>query len=328
MGEKNTNEHFINPSVATPFSPGGSIAQYVAFLNSIGTPATLSEDGRACWLSRQRGQLQRFPTECTTPPAEEEISDLLRRRGVWLVNYLLDEGPACPANCYDYLCSASDYQIANLDKHGRRDTRRGLRRFTVRLCRWEELIEHGYPASEDTAARHGYRPPSKASLDRYARTHGASPFCDIWGAWRDDQLAAYMTVIKVDDFAEIDVARSRTDTLNDCPNNALSFAATQHLLHEEGRSYVSYGLSTLQVQANEFAMHKYKKRMGYEPVPRHRAFAMRPLLRPLLKTKAGSWALERVAGMFPRRAGLRKAAGLSRLLSGRETAPLAWAEQD
>ena len=74
-------------------------------------------------------------------------------------------------------------------------------------------------------------------------------------------------------------------------------------------------------------MHKYKVRMGFEAMPLHRMFAPCWSLRPLLKSSVASRVWEYLADRFPQYSALRKAAGLSRLMSGRETAPLAWAEE-
>ena len=95
---------------------------------------------------------------------------------------------------------------------------------------------------------------------------------------------------------------------------------------DEKRDYVSYGLSSLQVDADERSMHKYKTRMGYEPIPLCRVFETRLLLRPIVKSAVMSWAWEKLAKLFSTSANLRKLAGMSRILSGREKSPLSWAE--
>ena len=51
------------------------------------------------------------------------------------------------------------------------------------------------------------------------------------------------------------------------------------------------------------------------------------VLTPILATRPGSWTLEKLARVFLNSYALRRLAGLSRLMSGREEDPLAWARE-
>lgn len=315
-------------AVVTSPAAGGTLRAYADYLKKLGQPCEISADGKQAWIPGRRGSLHRFPVECTEPVEPAMLRTLLRKRGIWLLYYSLEPGEGHPANCFDYVCRAPDYRIEDLPANARRDIRRGLRSFTVRLCMWDELAEHGFAAHVDTAARHGYAEPDPQWLaDMVGRQRG-TPFYEVWGAWREDgQLAAWMTVIKIDNWAIIDIARSRSEALKWCPNNAICYAATRRLLVEEGRSYVSYGGSSIQVDVNELSMHKYKIKMGYEPLRLCRVFRTRPLLRPIVTSRLMSWTWEKLAKVRPKSASLRKLAGMSRILSGREKHPLSWAGQ-
>lgn len=316
----------VDYAAVTQPAPGGTLADYVAHEQAAGRHAVLTAGGTQAWIGGVGGELLRLPMECTDPPDANVVRNLLRLRKIWMVSYLLPPDEAHPANCFDYVCRTSDYVIDGLSSHARRDIRRGLRSFTVRLCRWDELADRGHPAAVDTAARHGYVEPASDKTRRFVAQREGSPLFEIWGAWEGDDLAAWMSVAKVDDWAVIDLCRSRTDALRNCPNNALLYAATRRLMVEEKRTYVSYGLSSLQVDVNELSMHKYKVRMEYEALPMRRTFVLHPLLRPLLASPLASRAWQRLAKARPQFSALRKAAGLARLLSGEETSPLAWAE--
>ena len=301
--------------------------EYVEYLCRIGLTSAVSEDGKQAWIPGPHGSLHRFPVECDQPVPPDVLTELLRMDGIWLLYYSLKADEDHPANCFDYVCDRKDYRIDDLLSNARRDVRRGLRSFTVRLCTWEELAEHGFAAHTDTALRHGYARPAPQWLEDLVARQRGTPFYEAWGAWREGQLAAWMTIIKIDDWAIIDIARSCTEMLKWCPNNAICYEMTRRMLVEEKRSYATYGGSSIQVGVNELSMHKYKTRMGYEPVMLHRAFEVRSLLRPMMKPKLASWALENLAKAFPKFANLRKLAGMSRLLSGRENDPLRWARQ-
>lgn len=324
---KSANREPPIAAVALP-APGGTLKQYVAYEEASGRSCALSSDGTQAWVAGVRGELRRLPMECTQPPDADLVKSLLGRRGVWMVTYLLAPDESHPANCFDYVCRNPDYRLEALSSHARRDIRRGLRSFNVRLCTWDELAAKGYPAEVDTTVQHGYITPSSRVIRKFAQRRRRFPLFEIWGAWKGEELAAWMSVIKVDDWAAIDVCRSRTARLRHCPNNALLYAATRTLLVEEKRKYVSYGLSSLQVEVNDLAMHQYKVRMGYEAVPVWRTVALHWTLGPLLKPRAASLGWEAMAKLLPKLPALRRAAGLARLLSGRDSAPLAWAQAE
>jgi hypothetical protein len=324
-GAKKTEFDLAQVTEVTTYAPGGSLAAYVDHLRSLGQTALMSADRSYAWVIAERGLLQRTPLEFTDEANREEVHRLLRLPGIWLVTYLREPDAAHPANAFHYFCGGPDYEIEALDWHARRDIRYGLRNYRVRLCTFDEAAEKGYAAAVDTSERHGQPAPPREQLRRYAEVHRGLPFFDVWGAWKDSELAAWMAVARIDDHATIISVRSRTGA-KACPNNAVLYAATRKYLVEDKCRYVTYGLSTIRSKSNIRSLHEYKERMGYKPVPIHRVFVPRTVLSPLLRTKVGSWGLD-AAAMISKMSRLQQAAGLSRVMSGREKAPLAWAER-
>jgi hypothetical protein len=261
--------------------------------------------------------LQRLPLECTDEADPSEVRKVLRTRRVWVVSYSIKPDKANPANCYDYVCSDPQYCIDNLNTNARRDIRRGFRGFTIRLCSWDELAQKGYAALADTDARHGYTKPSPDGLQKSIQQKRNAPFFEIWGAWEGDQLAAWMEVTKIDNWAMITIARSGTNYLRLCPNNALLYAITSHLLCKEKRVYVTYGLSSSQIDVNQSSMHDYKIRMGYEATLMHRVFIPHPLIKPFVTSRYFAGLLSTASKVLPRIAVLKKAAGMCKELGGR-----------
>ncbi len=316
----------VEIAAVVPPAPGGSLREYVAFLEGCGETCYLPADGSQAWIQNLRGLLVRFPIERTEPVDPEELKAVLRLPGVKIASYLLEPDDEHPAVCLDYVCRNTEYHIDGLPSHGRRDIRRGLRRFTCRLCSWDELAEHGYDVHAETFARHGYAPPHPDGIRRYAEARRGTPFFDIWGAWDGDEMAAWMAVIKIDDWAIIHWANSRTSVLKNCPNNAILYLALRQLLAEEKRTFVTYGLSSIQATETHMGLHRYKMRMGFKATPMHRVFAPRLLLRPLLEPKIASWLWDRLEHLVPKSPIVHKIAGVSRIMSGRERTPLAWFE--
>lgn len=326
-GSKKEPKFTIDAAAVTPHAPGGTLTEYIEYLKSTGIPCAISADQRQAWIhGGYRGHLIRIPPECIEPIDPAISRGLLHQRGVWVVSYLLAGDEKHPPNCFDYVCRDLNYSIEKLHSYARRDIRRGLRSFKVRLCTWDELAEKGFAAEVDTNVRHGYTAPSQEGFKRMVQQKRGTPFLEIWGALDETDLAAWLEVIKVDNWAIINLVRSCTKSLRLCPNNALLYAVTRRILVEEKREYVNYGLSSSQVNVARLSMHKYKIRMGYEAVPLHRVFVVHPLLRPMLTPRAASWVWEKAAVLMPTSKILRRVAGMSRLLSGREKKPLAWAE--
>lgn len=312
------------PDAVSP--PAPSLRAYAEFLRAAGRPYVLEDDGAAIWAPGARGELQRLPMACTAPADEAVLREVLSQRGTWIAGYIEEPGPSRAANCFDYLCFDRSYDVTTLSKHARRDIRRGRRGFTVRRTSWQEVAEHGLRAYSDTEARHGHAPPGPRELQELARQFDGCPCVEAWGAWDESGLAAWIRVVKADDWAMIAAACSRHDALPQCPNNAVVYRATRTFFAEENRRSVSFGVSSLQATSNVASLHRFKLRMGFEPASRHRRFAVHGLIRPLLRSRPASWLWDRLAGARASSATLSKVAGLSRILSGRDRNPLAWAE--
>ena len=314
---------------AVPPAPGGTVEDYLKIAAPDGASYVIASNGREAWVPCSRGELQRWPVECTDEVDEAVLRGLLRRKGVWVVNYQLDatKGPYTP-NCFNYVCSDPQYDIERLHKKTRGAIRHGLRSFVVRRISWDELLKHGYPAQLDTTQRHGYSPPEPYHLQQFADRVRNSPCHEAWGAWLGEDLVAWLVFIKIDNYAAIDNVRSCSAAHRDCPNNAVLYSVTRQLLIEEKRQFVSLGLSSVRADPNRLSLHKYKVRMGYEALPRFRRFVLHPLLRPLICTRSASWFWDKLVVLRHHSARLRMVAGMSRLLSGREPAPLAWADKE
>lgn len=303
----------------TPPAPGGTLQDLVRHLEGLGEPCGSSASGSQAWIQYPRGVLLRFPLDCTESVEREACSGVLRKRGVWLLNFLVNPNEGHPANCVHYVSRDGSYDIQKLDRQARQNVRRGLKSFDLRLCTWEEWAGRGFTAYAETEARHGYD-ADPGLFQRMVDRWRSCPLYEIWGAWQGEDLAAWLTVLKVDDWAMVDLVRSRTSALPGRPNNALLYLAGRQALVEERRRYVTLGTSSLQLGADEQSMHRYKVDMGYEAVPMHRVFASRPAYRPALESRAMSWVWDRLSRTFPRSAPLRKVAGMARLLSGRGAA--------
>lgn len=317
MGSPQVTE--LDPSVLTSVtarSKGGTLGDLVRHLAASGEPCALDAAGGQAWIQSPRHVLFRLPVECMDPVTAAAAETLLRQPGIWLVNYLQPAETPEAATCVDYVCRDAGYHTSRLAASPRRSVRHGLRNLVVRLCTWDEWSGQGFPAFADTERRHGNPEATDRQFQALARRWRGTPFLDVWGAWRGDALVAWMTLLKVDDWALIDLARSRTEALQLNPNNAVLYAATWSMLAQEGRRYVSYGTSSLQVGVNEASLHAFKIGMGYQAIPARRVFRSRAAYRPLLESRLVARGLRRLSATWPRSSALRKLAGMVQLQAG------------
>jgi hypothetical protein len=161
--------------------------------------------------------------------------------------------------------ASKPYNLLSLDKKARNQTRRGLENCKVAKIGWDLLIKEGMRIN-------------KSSLSRQNRKSFANPiftsenfwvydckccekFDDIeaWGAFVDDNLAAYCTIQTYDDKgARIRSAMSDTYYLNFYPNNALIFSVTENMLSRPNIEFVAYG-----GESSDLALEHFKKNMGF-----------------------------------------------------------------
>jgi hypothetical protein len=300
---------------------GGTLAEYGRSLARAGLVSVSTDSARQLWVPGARGELVRLPPTSTEPVPAATARQLLGRPGIWLISHLAEPDVGRPANCYLYVCRDPAYDLGALRRNARRVIKRGLRHFVIRRCTWDEMAQKGLAAILDTRARHGQPTTGDADFHAFCEVRRRSGFHEAWGAWQGDELAAWTTVIRIDDWAMFDSANSRTAFLSLAPNNVLRFHVLRLLLVEERRRIVSTGISSADPTVDARSMHEYFTRLGFEALPRRRVFVPHPLLRPWVATELGSLAWDRVAAAVPQLTVVQKLAGLARHVSGRARLP-------
>jgi hypothetical protein len=315
-----------NPFSKTQLAPGGSLAEYAKCLRARKQPCLSSTNGQALWVPGSRGELMRMPVTYNEPPSRVELRRVLGQKGIFVASYLVRPDDDRPADTFFYVCRERSYEMGDLKKRTRAAVRKGLKELDVRLCTWDELAEKGYPAYADTDERHGYPVPSREDFASFLEQRRDSPFLDIWGAWAGEDLAGWLTVLKVGDWAWFDAAKSATAYLSQSPNNALYFLITHTMLVDEGRSWVSSGLSTVQAGVDPLSLHRFKLRMRHAPERLRRVFVPHWALRPVVGHRLAASVWTALARAFPKYGLLGKIAGLARSVCGTRGDALAWAD--
>jgi len=296
-----------------------STAEYAAEQSQNGARVLPGTSG-TLWVQQESGAMTRLPTFHLAPPTSGELRQLFWKGKVAVAGYLLEPDQQRNANAWLYICADRGYSLDKLAPAMRRNVRRGLKELRIEPVSAKELLVHGVQAFCDTRRRVGL---SDGTPEHFRRRFTARAKCSghvFLGAWKDDELAAFLSITEVDDWAEIEGCFSADALLNFRPNDTLMYRALSHYLVEKGGRVVCYGLSSIQADSNAVGLHAFKTKVGFEAKPVHRSFMLHPLLRPfgnrltLLGLKAGlHWR--------PRERRLKKAEGMLASILGENRIP-------
>ncbi len=305
-------------------STGSTTArEYVEGLHRLGVKALLGK-GRDVWLVSERVGLERYPVSCVDVPSGREIRDLLWRSRCLLASYVVPADEVHPANAMLYLCEDRGYRLERLSSQARRDTRRALCAFRFEFLDPGMLLAHGDRAYCDTRARVGLSDGTVEAFRGYTASLLATPGYKFVGAWTGDQLAAYMWILMIDDWAAIG-GYAANDHLRSCPNEGLINFVLDYCLAQGRCCEVLYGLSSIQEIDRTASLDYFKKKVGFESRPVHRAFAFSPLVRPFINPLI-DWAVRTCLKFYPQSRVLRKASGVLASSLGKSAPPNADAD--
>lgn len=264
----------------------------------------------------------RVPRFHLASPSPGEFRKTLWRGWVAAKSYLLPPDARHPANAYLYVCMDRGYALDKLPSAMRRNVRRGLRELRIAPLTSEELLAHGLQAFYDTRRRVGLSDGTLAEFQRRFHWRARCPGHGFLGAWKGDQLAAFLSLIEVDDWVEIESCYSMDALLSWRPNDTLMYSALSHHLRERSCRVVCYGLSSIQAENNAAGLYAFKLKVGFEAQPVHRAFVLHPLLRPLVN-RTTLWGLHTALRLWPRGRVLKKAEGMLAYVLGEVRLPQA-----
>lgn len=256
-----------------------SMTEYAADLARSGVRILPGAAG-TFWAEYQSGAMMRIPRSHLAPPTVQEVRQVLWRGRAAIASYLLEPDERHPANAWLYLCTDRAYALEKLDREMRRNVRLGLKNLMITPLTADQLLAHGAPAFCETRRRLGLNNGTPEEFQRDLTANAGLPELVYLGAWKENQLAAYLSILEVGDWAEIAVTSSMDALRRYKPNDTLVYSALSHYLVERGCREVSYGLSSVQAESNIAGLHRFKTKVGFEARPVHRAFVFHPLLRP------------------------------------------------
>ena len=251
----------------------------------------------------------RIPSFHLAAPSTQEVRQVLWRGRALIASYLLEPDERHPANAWLYLCTDQAYALEKLGTEMRRNVRLGLKKLTITPLTADQLLVHGAPAFCETRQRLGLNDGTLEEFRRELAARAGVPELVYLGAWKENQLAAYLSIFEVEDWVEIAGTFSMDALRRYKPNDALIYSALSHYLVERRCRVVSYGLSSIQAESNTAGLHQFKTKVGFEAQPVHRAFVLPPLLRPFANGLT-LWGMNKALGFRPGATRLRIARGI------------------
>jgi hypothetical protein len=260
------------------------------------------------WMQYESAAMVRIPTFSMTQPEPGELRRVLWR-GAAVASYLLPPDAQRPANAHLYICRRATYSVDRLSSAARRDIRRAERGLQFGPLDAGTLLANGWAAYRDTRGRVGLADGTQRDFTNRFEDFCRNPAHQILGAWNGCRLVAFMALVVVDEWVEIQGSFSTDDNLSSCPNDGLAHFVLDRFLVRGGFDLVSYGLSSIQLDSGREGLHRYKCKIGFESVPVHRAFVMHPALRPFAN-RLTLWGVKSILRHRPTARRMRKACGV------------------
>ncbi|MBI3732697.1 MAG: hypothetical protein HY259_04465 [Chloroflexi bacterium] len=294
----------------------------------------MNADCFAEWLSRQGHEVTRtassywvqagpriyqaFPYHWLIEPAEDELTDLLKRQRAIALRYSTPFEASQGQVSYHVVLANKPYTAASLSKKARYDVNQGLKHVRVEPIAFARLAEEGWRLRTDTLARQGRSgAESREGWRRLCMSAEGLPGFEAWGAIHQGELAAALLAFTLDDCCSILYQQSLSAHLKHEVNNALAFVFTGEALGRAGVSRVFYGLHSLDAPAS---VDEFKFRMGYEPQPVRQRVVSHPWLARFF-TPASHRLIKQLMRRRPNSHSLPKAEGILRFyLEGRRPA--------
>lgn len=261
----------------------------------------------AGWYEAGPRFLLGVPTHMPLAIDAAEAREALRATGALGLRYVTARGNE-GAESWQMVASGADYDLEKFSGNTRSKVRRGLKNNEIRRISGEELMRTGEQAFLDTVKRQGRA--DRYGIDRWhklLRAADADPGIEIWAAWHEGVMAAYLLTLVFADNCELYEARSRDDTLRHYPNNALIYTVTRHLLVERGLPQVTFGIEGLEELDS---LDQFKLALGFYKKPVRQRVVFHPLLRTALSLGPVRSALDRLAERKDGAAFWRRARGL------------------
>jgi hypothetical protein len=225
------------------------------------------------WVEYGSGAYIKYPLFDFDVPLKQELNTVFRNTKAILLSYSITSSDK-DNNAWLYLCK--DFNLALLKDNFKRNVKKAEKLFLLRIVNKDEVEKTAYNAYRDTRIRLGLSDYDKHSFLKRFSAQNLRPNSYIVGAFMNNKLAAYASVLAYHDFLEVEGLFSCNDYLMYRPNDLIIYNILDTALNVDKLKLVSYGFSTIQDNTNEEGLHYFKLKCGFEAVPVKRVFIINP----------------------------------------------------
>ena len=266
-------------------------------------------DSHSCWIIHEKFSAQRFPEYILDKPDYNEIIQIFKKLKCLLVGYTIIPDDKLKVNAYLYECRDKSYDIDKLESSSvRRNIRYGRRNLKYGFTDWDDILMHGLKAFSDTRRRVGLSDGVEKNFNKRFLEFSKNKYHKAVAAWLQGQIIGFMSLIVVNKFVIIQGTFSIDEHKKYRPNNVLVDFVLKHFLVENGFNIVSYGLSSIQEEAEMEGLHNFKTSVGFNAIPAQRVFLLNPIL-SILKLPI-KLVIHFLKILLPRNRFVRKASGI------------------
>jgi hypothetical protein len=284
-----------------------NVTNYREFLERIGHKVVESESGY--WYDPGPRMFERIPAFSLACPSDSEVRNLFWRHGMLGIKYYADLDHAGKES-FLYVCEDSAYELSGLGRSSRRKVRAGLRNCQVRQIDFAYLHAHGMPANLDTMERQKRQEPLFGDPEHwkgFCQAGGQVEGALVWGAFVEQDLAAYTLGFVVDDYCVFIYQMSRSEHRPSFVNHALTYTATREALARPDIRFASQGHETVR---NVSGLDDFKVRLGYKKRPLRQVFRFHPVVKPAVLNPISQMALGKLRHWRPDSDALVRASGI------------------
>lgn len=264
------------------------------FTSSTGTP----------WIRYENFAYTRFPIYNLTEASEEEIKEVFSITKSIMISFNVNSSDA---DSFLYICRNKNYSFALLPSNMQRNIKRAAREFTFSEIDREVFLTSGWKCFYDTRTRAGILDGNKENFLNQFQSWIDLSSNKIYGVMKENQLAAFISVSEINNWAEIGLYSS-SQYLSLRPNDLIIYKVLELYLSQKKFSFVSFGLSSIQKDSSVDGLHKFKTKVGFEAIGIKRIFLINKKFN-CLNNKLFILLLKRVNKIYPNSRRLRKIEG-------------------
>jgi hypothetical protein len=266
------------------------------------------------WYEEPRHIIQAFPCHWVITPSEREIRDLMLKNRIIALRYSTTLESTIGKISY-HIVQNTPPDIKKIRRVTQKQIGKGLSSCKIRQVSMACLATEGWELQQDTLIRQGRKKcMCQENWRSLCESAEGIPGFETWGAYVDDELAACLLSVKIDDTCQVLYSLSQQKYFHLFVNHALFYYFTQEKFNEEGIKSVFFTVQSLDAPKS---VDDFKFRMGFQPISVRQRVVFHPLLRPFVNKVSHNFVCL-FLGWFPDSPILPKAEGMIRFyLEGR-----------